>query len=355
MMTSAPRGTVRVAISGCGAVTELYYAPTLLALARKRRIDVVALSDPDGDRLDTLSAAFPLAAGCSELASVFATQPQLLIIASPPRFHVEQVLAALAAGIDVLCEKPLAGSCADARRLAEAEATSGRLLSIGMIRRHMPAARMIRTVLTREVLGAITGFEVFEGGPFRWPVHGGGYFDARTSGGGVLLDIGAHLLDLLTWWLGTPANVAAADDAMGGIEANARLTLELGGVPGVIRLSRDWGRPNHVTIRGAKGSLRWSLEDIDRVTVTLDGDDPLELRAPAGAPATFLDCFRAQLDAVLDAREGAPAEVVRAAELLPSIGIIETAYRERSLLEMPWLSANERAAALRARSHGAAS
>ncbi|HET9063216.1 MAG TPA: Gfo/Idh/MocA family oxidoreductase, partial [Candidatus Binatia bacterium] len=277
------------------------------------------------------------------------------IIASPPRFHVEQVLAALAAGIDVLCEKPLAASCADAQHLAEAEATSGRLLAVGMIRRQMPAARMIRTVLTREVLGAIAGFEVFEGGPFRWPVQGGGYFDARTSGGGVLTDIGAHVLDLLTWWFGPSANVIAADDAMGGIEANARLALELGGVPGVVRLSRDWEQPNHVTIRGAKGVLRWSLEDIDRVTVTLDGDDPLERRAPAGAPATFLDCFRAQLDGVLDAREGTPAAVVRATELLPSIAIIETAYRDRSLLEMPWLSDDERAAAVRARSHGAGS
>jgi hypothetical protein len=78
-------------------------------------------------------------------------------------------------------------------------------------------------------------------------------------------------------------------------------------------------------------------------------------RPPAGPPATFLDCFRAQLDAVLDARESRPAAVVRTAELLPSIAIIETAYREHTLLEMPWLSANERAAALRARSRGTAS
>lgn len=355
MTASAPHRTVRVAISGCGAVTELYYAPTLRMLARTGRIDVVALSDPDRGRLSALGTVFPRAAHCSELESVFAAKPHLVIIASPPCFHVEQVLAALGANIDVLCEKPLAGSCADARRLAEASATSGRLLAVGMVRRHMPAARMIRTALTRELVGAITGFEVFEGGPFRWPVHGGGYFDARTSGGGVLNDIGAHLLDLLTWWLGTPAKVAASDDAMGGIEANSRLTLEVGGVPGVVRLSRDWERPNHVTLRGTKGFMRWNLEDVDRVTVALDGDDPFELRAPAGAPATFLDCFRAQLDAVLDAREGTPAVVVRAAELLPSIEVIETAYRERSLMEMPWLSANERAAASRARSRGASS
>jgi predicted dehydrogenase len=355
MTASVPSSAVRVAISGCGAVTEQYYFPTLHALARDRRIDVVALADPDRGRLDTLGPTFPLSARCDEFTAVFATRPQLLIIASPPRFHLQQAVAALSAGVDVFCEKPLAGSCAEARRMAETEATSGRLLAVGMVRRHMPAARMIRTVLARELLGPIAGFEVFEGGPFRWPVHGVGYFDQRTSGGGVLLDIGAHVLDLLAWWFGTPSNVVAEDDAMGGIEANSRLALELGGVPGVVRLSRDWERPNHVTIRGANGVLRWSLADTDRVTVTLDAGEPLELRAPAGAPATFLDCFRAQLDAVLDARDGKPAEVVRAAELLPSIEIIETAYRAPSLMEMPWLSMLERGAALRARSSGASS
>ena len=355
MTASIPSGTVRVAISGCGAVTEQYYAPTLRALARTRRVEVIALSDPDRGRRDTIGATFPLAVRCSELAPVFDTRPQLLILASPPRFHTEQAMAALSAGIDVLCEKPLAGSCAQVRRLAEAEAASGRLLAVGMIRRHMPAARMVRTVLAREMLGTITDFVVFDGGPFRWPVHASGYFDARTSGGGVLLDLGAHVFDLLAWWLGSPSNVVAADDAMGGIEANAHVTLELGGVAGRVRLSRDWERPNHVTIRGAKGTLRWSLEDTDRVTITLDGAEPLELRAPAGAPATFLDCFLAQLNAVLDARDGKPAEVVHAAELLPSIEVIETAYRERSLMEMPWLSAHERDSALRSRSSGASS
>lgn len=355
MTASDRKGTVRVAVSGCGAVTEQYYVPTLRALARDRRIDVVALSDPDRGRLDMLGTLFPLSARCDEFAAVFASRPQLLIIASPPRFHLQQAVAALSAGVDVFCEKPLAGSCAEAQRMAETETASGRLLAVGMVRRHMPAARMIRTVLARELLGPIAGFEVFEGGPFRWPVHGAGYFDQRTGGGGVLLDIGAHVLDLLAWWLGTASNVVAEDDAMGGIEANSRLTLELGGVPGVVRLSRDWERPNHVTIRGTKGVLRWSLEDTDRVTITLDAAEPLELHAPAGAPATFLDCFRAQLDAVLDARDGKPAEIVRAAELLPSIAIIETAYRERSLMEMAWLSAHERGAALRARSSGASS
>lgn len=355
MTKRAPRAAVRVAISGCGAVSEIYYGPTLRVLAREGRVEVVALSDPDCARRDTLGAMFPRAARCHDLTSVLESGPDLLIVASPPRRHAEQALAALAAGVHVLCEKPLAISLTEAQRMADAEASSARLLAVAMVRRQMPAARTIRTVIAREMLGQLRSFEVFEGGPFDWPVHGPQYFDPRAGGCGVLLDIGAHVLDLLVWWLGSPSTTAAEDDAMGGIEANARLTLSYGDSSGVVRLSRDWRRPNHVTLHGSKGSLRWSLEEVGRVVVTLDGDEPLELRAPAGAPATFLDCFHGQLYGVLDAIAGEPADVVHAADLLPSIAIIENAYRAGALMAMPWLSARETKAAKRVRAPGAPS
>ena len=355
MTTRAGSRAVRMAISGCGAVAELYYAPTLRALAVAGRVEVVAVSDPDRERCDVLGSMFPSAMRCRELEPVLETRPDLLVVASPPRHHAEQALAALAAGVHVLCEKPLAVSSADARRMSEAEASSGRLLAVGMVRRHLPAARTIRTVIAREMLGPLSAFDVFEGGPFQWPVHEARYFDARTSGGGVLLDIGAHVLDLLIWWLGAPSAIVAEDDAMGGIETNARLSLRCGDVPGIVRLSRDWCRPNHVTLIGAKGSLRWNLEDTDRVVVTLDGEKPLELRPPAGVPSTFLDCFQAQLGAVLDAIDGKPADLVHAAEAVASIAAVETAYRDSSLIAMPWLSALEHDAAFRLRSQGAPS
>ena len=342
--------TVHVAISGCGAVAELYYAPTLRALTRERRVEVVALFDPERERRETLGTRFPRALCCNSLTEVLETRPGLLIVASPPRFHAEQAIEALSAGIDVLCEKPLTITVADARRMVEAEKRHGRLLAVGMVRRRMPAARMIHSALAGEMLGRLESFEVFEGGPFQWPVHGPGYFDARHSGGGVLVDLGAHVLDLLTWWLGAPSDVVAADDAMGGVEANVRMTLACGGVPGTIRLSRDWERPNHMTIRGAEGVLRWSLADTDRVTLTRADGEPSALHAPAETRATFLDCFRTQLEAVLNAVAGKTSDVVHAADVVPSIEAVETAYASTSLLQMPWLTSRERDAALRARS-----
>jgi predicted dehydrogenase len=338
----------RIAISGCGAVTERYYAPVLQRLGLEGRARVVAIVDPDAGRLAAVGSRFPGAARAADLAAALASGPDLVIVAAPPRFHADQACAALAAGAAVLVEKPLAPTRAEADRIAAAAGESGRLAVVAMIRRHMPAARTIRLLLAERILGAPLGFDVFEGGRFAWPVQSPAYFDRAASGGGVLLDLGAHVLDLLVWWLGLPEHVAASDDAMGGVEANALVTLACGGVAGRVRLSRDWPRPNHVTLRGTRGTVRWDTEWADRVVLTIAGAAPVTITpAGGGAEVTFLDCFAEQLRAVLDAMEGKPANVVTPEDVGPSIAALETAYRDRTPLDLPWLSERERAAARR--------
>jgi predicted dehydrogenase len=208
----------------------------------------------------------------------------------------------------------------------------------------------MRDVIAQEALGDPIGFDVFEGGPFEWPVRAPAYFDPSAGGVGVLADIGSHMLDLLGWWFGAPHDVRSADDAMGGVEANALLSLRCGGVPGRLRFSRDWHRPNHATVKGTRGVGRWHLEQADRIQLAVDGVDPSELLAPAGSPRTFLDCFERQMRDVLAAVRGEPAEVVEASEVLPSVAALEAARHSGSLLSMPWFSARELAVARSLRS-----
>src|SRR3546814_14698990 len=68
-------------------------------------------------------------------------------------------------------------------------------LQIGMVRRFLPAARMIRDMLENHALGTLKHIEIFEGGPFDWPISSPRYFS--PGNGGVLEDIGTHSLDLL--------------------------------------------------------------------------------------------------------------------------------------------------------------
>jgi hypothetical protein len=58
---------------------------------------------------------------------------------------------------------------------------------------------------------------------------------------------------------------------------------------------------------------------------------------------TFEDCFKAQIEALIDAISGRSARVVTAEQVLPTVALIEQAYRERTLIPMPWLQPLERA------------
>ncbi|MFM5985590.1 MAG: Gfo/Idh/MocA family protein, partial [Sphaerospermopsis kisseleviana] len=138
---SAP---LRIALIGCGAITELYYAPALQEAARITTLHVVALFDPDQLRLERFQSALPGANPIHAFEALLATHPDLAIVASPPRFHAGQTMALLAAGVNVLCEKPLACSLAEADQMLAAARSANRLLAVGLFRRFFPALQTIQ-------------------------------------------------------------------------------------------------------------------------------------------------------------------------------------------------------------------
>ena len=139
----------RVVLSGCGAVTQLYYGPSLARLQAKGFLDVVGLFDPDRGHAMRLRDTFPGAAVVSDFNELLGVGADVLIIASPPRFHADQAVAGLRSGLHVFCEKPLATSIEDADRiLATAEAT-GLSAAVGLVRRQFPATAASRKFLIR--------------------------------------------------------------------------------------------------------------------------------------------------------------------------------------------------------------
>ena len=325
-----------VAVSGCGAVTESYYVPALRRLERAGRLGVTSFYDPDDASCARVARSFARAHRAESFDAMLEVKPELVIVASPPSLHAAQSTAALVAGAAVFCEKPVALTSREAVALEHAAHAAARLLAVGMVRRRFPAARLVKQLLERGALGRPIAFECFEGGPFRWPLRSPGYFERAHSGGGVLADLGPHLLDLLAYWLGALELRSAADDAMGGVEANARLELACGEVFGRVRLSRDWQRPNELVLRCERGAIRWALDDI--AAVEIEHADGRRERLADETGVTFDDCFAAQLEAVLDRLAGARAEVVEVSELVPIVAVIERAYATRTTMAMPWLA-----------------
>ncbi len=343
---------VKIVLVGCGAVSTLYYAPALQALQQSGMSQVVALFDPSPESMTRLNRSFPQAICLQNLDQLSHSGAELAIIASPPRYHAEQAIRALEAGLAVLCEKPMALTVAEGRAMIAAAESASRVLAVGLLRRFFPATRTIRDILAHGLLGDVMTFSFCEGSDFQWPVVSPDFFRKGGSHGGVLLDIGVHVLDLMLWWWGQPDEIVYEDDAMGGIEANCRLRLRFPqGFQGEVRLSREWSLPNQYLIQGTRGWVRWEVNEADKVQIGFAGsryrlnaelyeDDKKRPAFPRPA-ANFHRSFLDQLRNVVMAVRGHEPLFVSGAEGLQSIALIEHCYRHRTFISMPWLSDRE--------------
>jgi predicted dehydrogenase len=345
---------------GCGAVATLYYAPALRELAKAGLLRVSALVDPESANAERLREHFPMARIHDDVAELAEDTVDLAIVASPPEVHAAQAIHLLRNGIPVLCEKPMAASAAEAQAMVEAAAAARRVLAIGLVRRFLPACQTIRALLSRQVLGEVQSFQYLEGGKFRWPTQSPTYFQRGGGVGGVLADIGSHVLDLVVWWMGEPTNVRYEDDDMGGVNLNCVMELEFPpGFAGIVRLSRDCELRSGFFIRGTKGWLRWSIDAPDELQMEFDGAPaPIygrlheraaapELGIPAPRVRNFEQSLIAELRNVVAAVRGEGEPFVTGRDALAGIRLVERCHLERRLMPMGWLSAREEARAER--------
>src|SRR5439155_530709 len=158
-----------------------------------------------------------------------------------------------------------ASNTAEAEQMLAAATRAKRKLAVGLFRRFFPACNLIREYIAAETLGKVIDFEFSEGWMFNWPAQSASFFQKKTAQGGVFLDLGAHLLDLMLWWFGDPTSLEYFDDAMGGLEINSVARFEFAnGSRGRVQLSRDWELPNKYVIRCEKGWLahvNWLYEN----------------------------------------------------------------------------------------------
>jgi predicted dehydrogenase len=359
-MTSSTRDETRIAIVACGALTELFYAPALTELSRKRRLKVATVIDPNPARLAAIQPLFPGSIGGASLADI-PSDIHLAIVASPAGFHAEQTVALLRRGIHVFCEKPMARSAPECDAMVGAARESERLLGIGHFKRFFPATQQIKELVDRQTFGRLIDFHFLDGGKFGWPAQSRTLFDRAAGGGGVLIDIGVHALDLALWWFGEPTEVSCADDAMGGVEANVAVTLSYpNGATGTLIASRDVDTPNRYVIRFERGWVAWNPIDANHIELgwgeryalraaTHQAQSQMRLPIAGELAPSRHQAFMLQIDAMIDATQGKGVVGVSGEDGRRVMALIDRCYAKSTLIDMPWLGPAEREKAMELR------
>ncbi len=324
----------RVAIIGCGAATELLHLP---AFARLRLVPALLV-----DRVE--ARARRLAAACGSVAATDWTARagtfDAAVVALPHHLHAAVVGELLAAGKHVLVEKPLALTGAECDALIAAAEAAGKVLAVGHVRRFQPAHRWLKAALDRDVLEGVLSFDLREGAPFGWPAASDFFWRRETAGGGVMLDLGVHVLDLVLWWFGDVLSVEYRDDNYGGLEADAEARLRLSDYrEGVVEVSRTRELRNTMIVQGQRGSLEIAtfgnrLLGVPTSLLQTELDGLRGDRLPRQAPE---DLFVEQLQDWLAATRGERAPFVPASEAARAVRLIEQLYARARRWEMPWV------------------
>ena len=328
--------TLRIAVVGCGAIAELQHLP---ALAASRAARATALVDRDLSRARSLARRWGVARVAADVGEVLG-EVDAAIVALPNHLHAPVAGELLRQGVHVLVEKPMAPTVAECDAMIAAAASSGATLAVGLEFRFFDSTDVVRELLAAGLVGRVAGFDLRQGVIPRWPFASDFVLRKETAGGGVLLDYGVHVLDLLLCWLGDWRTVECRDDARGGLESDVELDLTFAsGVAGKVEVSRTRNLRNSCRFTGEGGVLEVGVWDPDpQVTLRIGGRKAeLAGRARSGGRAmTFGDAFTRQLDDFVTAvHEGRPPRVP-GSEGRRAIALVEACYARRRSLDLPW-------------------
>ena len=212
-------------------------------------VEAAVIADPSEEVREAAAAGAPGAVLAEDLDALLDHELDGVVIATPSALHADQTRRALARGAAVFCQKPLGRTQAEVRGVIDAARAADRLLSVDLSYRFTEAAVRIRELIAAGSLGHIHAVDLtFHNayGPDKpW------FYDPAQSGGGCVMDLGVHLVDLALWLLGDAAVTGVsshlfeggrplADRAVAEDYAVATLSLDTGAV---VRLACSWRLP----------------------------------------------------------------------------------------------------------------
>jgi predicted dehydrogenase len=272
------RHTIRWGIIGCGDVTEVKSGPGFQRAAGSQLVAVMRRNGP-------LAADYARRHGVLRWyddARALVADPEVdaVYVATPPGAHLEGALLAAAAGKPCYVEKPMARHTPECDAMITAFTAAGQKLFVAYYRRALPRFLRVRELLEHGAIGRLTGITYRHASPTPVnadPAKASWRVAPDSAGGGLLLDVGSHVLDFLDFVAGPLEEVrGSAANVSGGyaVEDTVVMTFRTAtGVPGAASWNfASFAREDTLEFLGTAG----------RLSLTFFSADPLRLETSRG-------------------------------------------------------------------------
>lgn len=219
------------AVIGCGSIAQHLHLP-----GYQRRADVAEIIavDPDPRRLAEVRESFGITKTYTDYLAMFATErPQFVSVCSPNLYHAEQAIAALDSGAHVFIEKPMTLTLDEAESVRAAAHDAHRAVMVGFSHRFMWHNRRVKALLDAGTIGQpfMIRVRLAHNGPFPGWAKSNWFYNPMLAGGGALLDMGVHAIDLCQWFVGPITSVVAQMGTLRkpiAVDDNAILAVQFG-------------------------------------------------------------------------------------------------------------------------------
>jgi len=271
---STPPERLRGAIVGFGFIAEKGHAP---AYASCGEFEIRAVADTCAARRAVAKALVPRARVYASAEELLAKEKNLdfVDVCTPPSDHAKIAVMALEQGLHVLCEKPMATTLADARRMLDTARRRERTLFPCHNYRHSPVVKAVRSVLDDGEIGKVhlVTLQTFRN------THAKGVPEWRTdwrrekkySGGGIAMDHGSHTFYLAFDWLGAyPTAITARRSTIGQFDTEDNFACAITFPNGTASAHLSWTagcRKVIYTLHGERGAIRVEADDLEVTTL----------------------------------------------------------------------------------------
>lgn len=312
---------LKFALIGTGGIAQTYAQ----AFQQSKCCELIAVADVREDAAQAF--AEPLGAKSFSDYKTLAENSEIdaVIISTPPNTHTEIAVYFMNRGVNVLCEKPLCLSVAEAKTMIETAEKTGVVFTMATKFRYSEDVVKAKAILASGVLGEIIQFE----NAFTAKVDMLSRWNSRQeiSGGGVLIDNGTHSVDIIRYFLGAITDVLAVETSGTQnltVDENVKLLTKTANNV-IASVDLTWGinkeLPNFISIYGTNGTLhigwresRYKLNSSPDWTIFGTGYDKVQ-------------AFKSKIENFTNAITNGEELLTKPADALASVEVIEAAYK----------------------------